>query len=185
MKFLLLLILILNFTAGEAQHSEKIFKQNNSVLIAQNDKHSRAYKNGKTVKIHYHYKNSFRKAKGRISIVNENEIQIIPYGKKHIISINPDSIISIGIWLRTGKIITAVSAGLGIASISLAALGANNSHYDSAGNIIFFGFVMIALVELYYVGISIPVILLRELISKRSDKKGYHFYVKVITSYPG
>ena len=121
--------------------------------------------------------NSILKAKGRLYVINENEVIMIPFGRKDIVSINVHSIISIGVWARNAKISIAVNAGLGAAAISLA-LSTKGNNYDSAGNLILFIPLGIAVMELYYVGISIPAFILKELIRKRSVKRGYHFYVE-------
>ena len=180
MKFLFTGILCFIFLFPKAQPNERHIPYDNAdYLVAKNNKHTRKYDNGQILKIYYEdsISNSILKAKGRLYIINEDEVRIIPFGRKDIVSINVHSIISTGIWARNDKISTAVNTGLGIAAISLA-LSMPESHYDSAGNVIGFGLVLFAITELYYVGISIPVFILKELISKRSVKRGYHFYVE-------
>ncbi|HEY5407366.1 MAG TPA: hypothetical protein VIJ92_09765 [Ginsengibacter sp.] len=180
MKIFFTGILCFIFTLSKAQPNERHISYNDAdYLVAKNNKHIRRYDNGRILKIYYKdsISNCILKAKGRLYIINENEVRMIPFGRKDIVSIGVHSIISIGIWARNAKISTAVNAGLGIAAISLV-LSMADSHYDSAGNIIGFGLVLFAITELYYVGISIPIFILKELISKRSVKRGYHFYVE-------
>jgi len=180
MKFLLTGILCFITLFPKAQPNERHIPYNDSdYLVARNNKHTRRYDNGRILKIYYKdsISNRILKAKGRLYIINENEVRMIPFGKKDIVSINIRSITSIGIWARNAKINTAVNTGLGIAATALA-LSMKGNNYDSAGNIILFIPLGIAVTELYYVGISIPAFILRELISKRSVKQGYHFYVE-------
>ncbi len=180
MKFLFTGILCFICLFTKSQPGERHVPYNDSdYLVAGNNKHTRRYDNGRILKIYYKdsISNSILKAKGSLYIINDNEVRIIPFGKKDIVSINVHSIISVGVWARNAKISTAVNAGLGIAATCLA-LSAKGNHYDSAGNIILFIPLGIAVMELYYVGISIPAFILKELISKRSVKRGYHFYVE-------
>jgi NADH:ubiquinone oxidoreductase subunit K len=180
MKFLFTGILCCIFLFAKSQPNERHIPYDDAdYLVAKNDKRIRKYNNGRVLKIYYKdsISNSILKAKGRLYIINENEVRMIPFGRKDIVSINVHSIISIGVWARNAKISTAVNAGLGIAAVSLA-LSTKGNNYDSAGNIILFIPLAIAILELYYVGISIPIFILKELISKRSVKQGYHFYVE-------
>jgi hypothetical protein len=180
MKLLFTGILCFFFFFPKSQPNERHIPYNDAdYLVAKNNRHTRKYDNGRILKIYYKdsISNNILKAKGRLYIINEDEVRMIPFGRKDIVSINVHSIISIGVWARNAKISTAVNAGLGIAAVSLA-LSMKGNHYDSAGNIIGFELVLVAIADLYYVAISIPAFILKEVISKRSVKHDYHFYVE-------
>src|SRR6185312_3891805 len=103
MKFLLTGILCFITLFPKAQPNERHIPYNDSdYLVARNNKHTRRYDNGRILKIYYKdsISNRILKAKGRLYIINENEVRMIPFGKKDIVSINIRSITSIGIWAR-------------------------------------------------------------------------------------
>ncbi len=181
MKYFFLLIFILKCTSIYAQEQKNYFS-NDFAFIAKNNKHSHSFKNGQSVKIYYRDNNIVTKVKGRISIINENEMQLIPFGRKNVTYLHIDSIISMGIWARKGKVSIGINAGIGIVGAALTdlLLNTNPGHYDSAGNIILLLPLAVAVIELYVVSASIAIVLLREILSKRSEKNGYHFSIETI-----
>ena len=123
MKLLLSLYLVLSFLQGHAQRKEtNLSDSNRLLLVAKNSKHARLYENKTVLKIHYKRDGIILKAKGRLLINNNDQIQLIPYGKKNIININTTDITSIGLWKRGSKI-TAVVIGVTAGVFTLGMMG--------------------------------------------------------------
>src|ERR1019366_6858482 len=117
--------------------------------------------------------------KGRLFMYDAGQVQLVPYGRKEVVTINTNDIISIGQWRRSGKITAAVVGGTGVAAISLAASMQQPSRPGVAeGNILGLGLVIYAVVILWYEIIKIPSIFSTEILSIRSEKKGYHFFIE-------
>ena len=106
MKLLFTSCLCFIFPLLNAQLKTKHIPYNSSdYLVAANNKHTKKYYSGQVLKIFYmdSLSHQITKAKGRMYVINENEIKMIPFTKKDITSIQISSIISIGIWARAAK----------------------------------------------------------------------------------
>ena len=180
MKSFLHILLILCFLPGYSQQ-----KENNNftslsalVLVAKNNKHSATYWNGDNLKIFYYEGVNTIKAKGRLFVKDTGEIQVIPFGRKDVISIKLNTIKSVGRWSRNGKIAAAVIGGTGAAAIGLAlAMEPPARPGVAEANIIGLGLLVYSVIVLWYEIVAIPSLILKEIISLRSEKKGYHFYI--------
>lgn len=180
MKPLLILFLVFYLLPGYSQKPKGRFPENSETfLIAKNSKRSRSYLNGDVLKIHYHAGNEVIKAKGRLFLLNKDSVQLIPYGKKRIVTISVSDISSVGRWSRSNKIASAVIGATGITAAALAlAMETPQNPGVADGNLIGFGLVIYAAIVLWYEAIDIPVFILNEQISIRSEKRGYHFYIE-------
>lgn len=181
MKFLILFFIGLYIQPVFAQlRADHSLLNNQYRLVAENGRRVRKYANRQPLKIEYRNNDEIRKAKGRLLFFNGDEIQLLPYGRKDIVNIKINSIISIQRWNRPGKIGVAILGGTGLAALGLAFLSynPNNSTTIADGSIITLILVLYAVVDLYYIGVAIPVIFISEWLSIRSEKKGYHFYIE-------
>lgn len=181
-KFVFILCFLLFFLQGYAQKPQRdIPNYFNSVLIAQNTKHTREYFNGDPLKIYYHNNGEIIKVKGWLLICDDKKNRIILFRKRDTMIIEADSISSVARWRRNGKIATAIIAGTGALAIGLAlAMPANHSLNARGANFIGFMLVLYSIIDLWYVAIATPAIYLSEIISKRSDKRGYRFFVQEV-----
>ncbi len=143
-------------------------------LIAANDKQTRRYFDGDVLKICFHQNGEIVKAKGRLLIDSMGAVEINPYGRKLIVLIPTDSIVSISRWHHTGKIVSASLAGAGLifAGLSIAASTPNAS---ALAVILFY-------VPATFLGagfiVTTSVVFISEWASLRSQKRGYHFHVE-------
>lgn len=187
MKLLLTLCMIFYLLNGYAQKKENYLLVNSELtLVAKNNKHVHKYENGELLKIVYRDSGNILKAKGRLLINNDTQIQLLPFHKKDIITINLTDISSIGLWRRNLKITSIILGGTGLATLGLGALMIQS---QSPGvedvNIIAFGLIVYSVLILWYEVVAIPTIFLSEQLSIRSEKKGYHFFIeKDVSNYP-
>ena len=187
MKLLLTFCMIFYLLNGYAQKKEDYLLVNSDLtLVAKNNKHVHKYENGELLKIVYRDSGNILKAKGRLLINNDTQIQLLPFQKKDIITINLTDISSIGLWRRNLKITSIILGGTGLATLGVAAL---MNQPQSLGvddvNIIAFGLIVYSAFILWYEVVAIPTIFLGEQLSIRSEKKGYHFFIeKDISNYP-
>ena len=143
-------------------------------LIATNDKQTRRYYEDDVLKICFHQNGAIVKAKGRLLVDSVGFVEINPYGRKPIVLIATDSIVSISRWHHTGKIVSASLAGAGLifAGLSIAASTPNAS---ALAVILFY-------VPATFLGagfiVTTSVVFISEWTSLRSQKKGYHFHVE-------
>ena len=165
MKLLLSLYPVLSFLQGHIQRKEANLSDSNRFsLVAKNSKHARLYENETVLKIHYKRDGKILKAKGRLLINNKDQIQLIPYGKKKIITINTTDITGIGLWKRGSKI-TAGVIGVTAGVFTLRMMGKGDE-------ITGIGVAFLAGITALYEVIEIPAFLLNEKLSIRSEKKG-------------
>ena len=187
MKLLLTFCMIFYLLNGYAQKKEDYLLVNSDLtLVAKNNKHVHKYENGELLKIVYRDSGNILKAKGRLLINNDTQIQLLPFHKKDIITINLTDISSIGLWRRNLKITSIILGCTGLATIGVAALmiQPQSLGVDDV-NIIAFGLIVYSALILWYEVVAIPTIFLGEQLSIRSEKKGYHFFIeKDISNYP-
>lgn len=187
MKLLLTFCMIFYLLNGYAQKKEDYLLVNSDLtLVAKNNKHVHKYENGELLKIVYRDSGNILKAKGRLLINNDTQIQLLPFQKKDIITINLTDISSIGLWRRNLKITSIILGGTGLATLGVAALmiQPQSLGVDDV-NIIAFGLIVYSALILWYEVVAIPTIFLGEQLSIRSEKKGYHFFIeKDISNYP-
>ncbi|HEY5464916.1 MAG TPA: hypothetical protein VIJ95_16760 [Hanamia sp.] len=187
MKLLLTLCMIFYLLNGYAQKKEDYLLVNSDLtLVAKNNKHVHKYENGEPLKIVYRDSGNILKAKGRLLINNDTQIQLLPFHKKDIITINLTDISSIGLWRRNLKITSIILGGTGLATLGVGALmiQPQSLGVDDV-NIIAFGLIVYSALILWYEVVAIPTIFLGEQLSIRSEKKGYHFFIeKDISNYP-
>ena len=187
MKLLLTFCMIFYLLNGYAQKKEDYLLVNSDLtLVAKNNKHVHKYENGELLKIVYRDSGNILKAKGRLLINNDTQIQLLPFHKKDIITINLTDISSIGLWRRNLKITSIILGGTGLATLGVAALmiQPQSLGVDDV-NIIAFGLIVYSALILWYEVVAIPTIFLGEQLSIRSEKKGYHFFIeKDISNYP-
>lgn len=167
------LLIILFLSLPGKVNAQEILPGLKSLLIAQNSKHLRKYRNGLTLKIWHYQSGELIKSKGRLIVSEDNEIQLAGFGKRDTVSIETDSIYSVGRWHRSSKIAMGVLAGTGVIA-GVIVLEQAPAGFNDAG----FFLLLYALLSMYYVGAAIPSILLSELIGRRSVTKGYRFYTK-------
>ncbi len=180
MKFFIQVLFLLCFVPGYSQQRDEnnFTSRSPLVLVAKNKKHSTTYGNGDNLKIFYYEGANVIKAKGRLFVKDTGEIQLLPFGRKDVVSINRNTIKSVGRWSRNGKIAAAVIGGTGAAAIGLAlAMEQPATPGVADANIIGLGLFVYSVIVLWYEIVAIPSLILREVISLRSEKKGYHFYI--------
>ncbi|MEO6837198.1 MAG: hypothetical protein ABI261_08440 [Ginsengibacter sp.] len=184
MKLLLILCMIFYLGNGYSQKKQDYLLVNSELtLVAKNNKHVYKYENGEPLKIVYRDSGNILKAKGRLLINNDTQIQLLPFHNKDIITINLTDISSIGLWRRNLKITSIILGGTGVATLVLAA--SMNQSQSLGFNIIEFGLIVYSALILWYEVVAIPTIFLSEQLSIRSEKKGYHFFIeKDISNYP-
>lgn len=182
MRPVLCLLSILCFHFSFAQKPSPSYPLDSVLaLAADNGKHARRYTNLRTLKIRYLQDGHIVRAKGRLMIDNLHELQLIPYGHKDIVIINPDSIVRITPWHRKGKIGAAVVAGTGLAALAgVSLLTPPDRPYVTDGPATGFVLMMYAAAALWYEAIVVPAILLGEWLFVRSVKKGYHFSIVTV-----
>ena len=147
-------------------------------LVASSSKHIRRYVNGELIKIHYHIDARIIKAKGIVNIIDSSHVQLLPVRKGTVVTISVDSISSIGLWKRRGKIDAAIFGGTALLAAGVAELSINpNRPLGSGTDVGDFLLILYSFGIGFYEGIALPSIYLSEWISTRSEKRGYHFYI--------
>lgn len=180
MRILFTFFLIFYSLPGYALQPETHLSDNAGfTLVAKNNKHTRRYKNGEILKIFYHDGSKILKARGKLLIINQNEILMVPFHKRDIITINVNDIESIGLWKRNYKTSSIIIGGTGLMAIGLAA-SINQPQGSGLGGADFVGFTLMiySITVLWYEVIAIPAIFLIEHVGIRSAKKGYHFFIE-------
>lgn len=179
MRTTLFFLLLCSFHFAQAQFIPKYQSGDSAfVLVADNGRHYRLYTNQRTLKIHYTQGGNLVKAKGRLYIASIREIQLIPFGKKDIVTITLDSIVSTTPWHRKGKIGAAIVAATGLAAFGGAALLASpRSPGVVDGSLASITLVLYAVAAAYYDFIVLSGAFLGEWLFIRSLKKGYHFSI--------
>lgn len=181
MKFLFTFCLLFYLLPGYSQQSEsRLPVRDRLILVAKNNKHVRRYYNSQILKIFYRDSGNVVKVKGRLLIHNDTQIQLLPFHRKDIITINVNDIVSIGIWQRDLKMISVIIGGTGIVALGLAATSLQESARTGVadGNLVGFGLIVYSVIVLWYEVVAIPTIFLGELLSIRSERRGYHFFVE-------
>ncbi|MDQ6844452.1 MAG: hypothetical protein M3Z92_08895 [Bacteroidota bacterium] len=181
MKLLLLFFASVYLRPAVGQQTTDRFPLNNQYrVVAKNEKHTRKYANRPPLKITYWDSDITIKAKGRLLFYNNDEIQLLPYRNRDIITIKIASIVSIQRWNRPGKKAIAILAGTGVLALGVAALAADRNYSNEIfdGSLLSLLLVVYAIIDFYYIGWVLPVVFISEWLSVRSEKKGYHFYVE-------
>lgn len=180
MKWPIFVIAVICIMPVQAQEAHHRFLYNNHVrLVADNGKRIRKYALKQPLKIEYYGANGITRAKGKLIFYNPDEIRLLPYGKKEIVSVKIDSITSIQRWNRPGKIGIAILAGTGLAALGLAYITMpSNGQFFQDGDIVNFLLILYAAFDAYYIAAALPIVFLSEAFSKRSADKGYHFYIE-------
>jgi hypothetical protein len=121
MKLLLTSYLVIYLLPGYTQQKDSRLPRGLvATLVAKNNKHIRRYEDNDVLKIYYRDSGQIVKAKGRLFIYDTSQVQLIPYGRKNIVTINASAITSIGLWRRGAKITAAVVGGIGAIAGGLA-----------------------------------------------------------------
>ncbi|MEO8819379.1 MAG: hypothetical protein ABI267_09510 [Ginsengibacter sp.] len=149
----------------------------NTALVAKNSRHTRIYRNGNLVKIFYKDSVDIKKIKGALFALRDGRIQVAPFGKSKIITMNLPDIVSVGLWARPDKTAAVIIGGTGLVALVGGALLLEPSGRGgvTGGNIIGFFFVIYAAAVLWLEALYVPYIFINESINKSSEKKGYHF----------
>jgi hypothetical protein len=186
MKILLALVFFVYVTTVYPQQTTSKFTFNTSAtLIAENAKHVRRYANDEVLKIYYHDSGKIVKAKGSLYILDSNHVQLLPFRSKTTFTLNTSAIYSVGLWKRRGKIDAAILGGTEILTAGIALSTLNPNRPSTAGTdegtwlLVFYSFAIVA-----WEIIDIPSIYLSEAVSRRSEKKGYHFYIEMEKGKP-
>lgn len=153
----------------------------NTALVAKNNRHTRIYRNGTLIKIFYKNPVEIKKIKGTLFALRDGRIQVAPFGRKQIVTINLQNIESVGFWARQDKTAAAIIGGTGLLALGGALLMMPEARPGVVdGNIVGLFFVVYAAAILWIEAIYVPYIFIREAISKSSEKRGYHFLLEKI-----
>lgn len=161
----------LGFTqTGFAQVIPPAFVQGQHKLVADNGRHHKQYPNLKLLKIRFLDEGGEEKvAKGKLVILNDAEIQLIPFGKKPIVTIGTDSILSVTVVHRKGRVASLVYTAIGVVTTGTGIL--------YGGNLVGFFLVLYGISSFYVAAALPPATLIVEWFQVHSVKKGYRFYI--------
>ena len=181
MKLLLTFFLAIILCPCYSQKTEGPQQINiNAALVAKNSRHTRIYRNGTLVKVFYRNPDDLKKIKGTLFALRDGRIQVAPFGRKQIITINLPDIVSVGLWARQDKTAAAIIGGTGLIALGGGALLMEPQGRGdvTGGNIIGLFFIVYGAAVFWVEAIYVPYIYIREFISKSSEKKGYHFFLE-------
>ena len=152
----------------------------NIALVAKNSRHTRIYRNGTLVKVFYKNPVDIKKVKGTLFALRDGRIQVAPFGRKQIITINLPDIVSVGLWARQDKTAAAIIGGTGLIALGGGALLMEPQGRGdvTGGNIIGLFFIIYAAAVFWVEAIYVPYIFIKEFIGKSSEKRGYHFFLE-------
>ena len=172
----ILLLFFISFYSISAISQIRLFRgrEKEPFLVAKNVKHSRWYHEDKPLKITYTDSNgNIVKAKGRLVINDSINIELHRFNGRRVSVINPDNIISIERWSGPDWISAGIVAGVGtlIGVPTFIALGKGNN------NLALLAPALLTFAIGAFLFYDVPIIIASKLLSVRSQKNGYSYYI--------